>query len=99
MFDSLLVICIKKEQPAGWIASTFSHTMIPSRDILEQIVEFLKSNATFWSKTENREYLVEVFIAVCEKKPCENVQRLVSAAISAFPKTKSLVQLQKLASS
>lgn len=60
--DCVILVSLKYNQGPEWVTSTFSHAGIPLRDLIEQTVEFLRSPSPFWSRSENREYLLNVFV-------------------------------------
>ncbi|PJF18270.1 Nuclear pore complex, Nup155 component [Paramicrosporidium saccamoebae] len=67
VLDSVLVLAIKNSQSEEWVASTFIHSGIPPKDVLEQFCEFAHSQSTFWSNVENRAFLVSVFSSLADR--------------------------------
>lgn len=53
---------------------------------MEQCVEFLQSQATFWLKADNREYLVNFMIALADKGTCSQTEltKLIDSVRSFF---------------
>jgi hypothetical protein len=60
-------MAIKGSQSEDWVASTFIHSGIPTKDTLEQLCEFAYSPSSFWANAENRSFLFSVFTCVAEK--------------------------------
>lgn len=68
------------------IVSTWTHSIVPAKDVLEQCVEFLQGQATFWLKADNREYLVDFMIALADKGTCSQTElvKLIDPVRSSF---------------
>lgn len=64
VMDSVVLMALKYGQSPEWLAAVFtqSGSGIPLKDLLNQAWEFIHSPSPFWSRPENREYLINVFI-------------------------------------
>lgn len=93
------MISIKHGQPVDWIVSLWAHSVVPAKDIFEQCVEFLQSQATFWSRPENREYLVDVMVAMADKSPGAQteLQRMVDRVRVFFVSPSARTWLERTA--
>jgi hypothetical protein len=89
---------IQGEQSAEWIANCLRHTAIPAKEVGAQLIEFLESSSSFWSKLENREYLVSAFIAIFDRMPCppSELKTMAARIKNSFPSTKSMAWISKL---
>lgn len=67
ILDSVMILALKHGQSTDLVGTTFIHSGVPVKDCLEQICELAHSQATFWTKDDNREFLFNVFIIIAGK--------------------------------